>query len=223
MSGLKLTISNLKMQTIGYIRVSTDRQDLEKQRHLLLEYANAHKIIIDEFIEVEISSKKDPEQRKIGQLLNTLQSGDMLLVAELSRLGRNMLETLNLIDKLVQSGITIRFIRQPELSTDAPHTKLLLAIYGYFAEAERDFISIRTKQGLAAARASGKKLGRPKGSKNSQGKALDPYRNEILEMLQNDISVASIQKLINKLANQKYHYNTYIKFIKSLEYAKQSK
>lgn len=205
------------MQTIGYIRVSTDKQDLEKQRHLLLEYANAHKIIIDEFIEVEISSKKDPVQRKIGQLLNTLQSGDMLLVAELSRLGRNMLETLNLIDKLVQSGITIRFIRQPELSTDASHTKLLLAIYGYFAESERDFISLRTKQGLAAAKASGKKLGRPKGSKNKKGKVLEPYKSEILKLYKLNISVASITKIINNTAKTNFSYNTYLNFINKLK------
>lgn len=205
------------MKTIGYIRVSTDKQDLEKQRHLLLEYANAHKIIIDEFIEVEISSKKDPVQRKIGQLLNTLQSGDMLLVAELSRLGRNMLETLNLIDKLVQSGITIRFIRQPELSTDASHTKLLLAIYGYFAESERDFISLRTKQGLAAAKASGKILGRPKGSKNKKGKVLEPYKSEILKLYKLNISVASITKIINNTAKTNFSYNTYLNFINKLK------
>jgi DNA invertase Pin-like site-specific DNA recombinase len=203
------------MKTIGYIRVSTLKQDLEKQRHLLLEYANANKIIIDEFIEVEISSKKDPVQRKIGQLLNTLQSGDMLLVAELSRLGRNMLETLNLIDKLVQSGITIRFIRQPELSTDAPHTKLLLAIYGYFAESERDFISIRTKQGLAAARAKGVKIGRPPGAANKK-KKLDPYREIIEELVNAKVSVISIKKIVESKTNERYSYNTYRSYIKNI-------
>lgn len=205
------------MKILAYIRVSTEKQDLEKQKHLLLEYANSQKLFIDEFIEVEISSKKDPEQRKIGQLLNTLQSGDMLLVAELSRLGRNMLETLNLIDKLVQCGITIRFIRQPELSTDASHTKLLLAIYGYFAESERDFISLRTKQGLAAAKASGKILGRPKGSKNKKGKVLEPYKSEILKLYKLNISVASITKIINNTAKTNFSYNTYLNFINKLK------
>lgn len=201
------------MKTIGYIRVSTDKQDLEKQRHLLLEYANTHKIIIDEFIEVEISSRKDASKRKINLLTSKLKKGDMLIVAELSRLGRNMFETLNLINQLTEQGISIRFVRQPELSTDATHTKLLLAIYGYFAESERDFISLRTKQGLAAAKASGKILGRPKGSKNKKGKVLEPYKSEILKLYNLNISVASITKIINNTAKTNYSYNTYRNFI----------
>lgn len=146
------------MTTIGYIRVSTDKQDLNKQRHLLLEYSQHHKLLIDEFIEIEISSRKNQAERRIPELADKLSDGDVLLVAELSRLGRNMLETLNIIYSLTEKGVKIIFIRQPELSTTGPHTQLLLAIYSYFAETEREFISLRTKQGLAAAKAQGKQL-----------------------------------------------------------------
>ncbi|HMN28404.1 MAG TPA: recombinase family protein [Caldilineaceae bacterium] len=61
-----------------------------------------------------------------------------------------------------------------------PHTKLLLAIYSYFAESEREYISMRTKQGLAAAKASGKQLGRPKGVRNRHH-VLDPYKDQITQ------------------------------------------
>jgi DNA invertase Pin-like site-specific DNA recombinase len=98
------------MANIGYIRVSSDQQDLEKQRYLLLEYANSHKLMIDEFIEVEISSRKTTELRKIDELLQKAKRGDSVIVAELSRLGRNMLETLNIINTLSEQGITIVFI-----------------------------------------------------------------------------------------------------------------
>jgi DNA invertase Pin-like site-specific DNA recombinase len=81
------------MTTIGYIRVSTEQQDLDKQRHLLLDYAHRQQIRIDEFIAVEVSSRKNQQERRITELLEKLQSGDLLIVAELSRLGRNMLET----------------------------------------------------------------------------------------------------------------------------------
>ena len=148
------------MKAIGYIRVSTDKQDLDKQRHLLLEYAQQKQLVIQEFIDAEVSSSRDTKERKIDELRSKLQKGDMLLVAELSRLGRNMLETLNIINELGESRINIIFARQPELSTAWPHPKLLLAIYSYFAEAERVYISMRTKQGLAAAKAEGKLLGR---------------------------------------------------------------
>jgi DNA invertase Pin-like site-specific DNA recombinase len=142
-------------KVIGYIRISTDKQDLDKQRHLLLEHARANRLIIDEFVEVEVSSRKGMGERRIDELLNKLHAGDMLLVAELSRLGREMLQVLNLINDLIARGVQITFVRQPELSTTGSHGKLLLAIYGYFAEAEREFISMRVKQGLAAVKAKG--------------------------------------------------------------------
>ena len=112
------------MQVIGYIRVSTDKQDAEKQRHLLLQYSQQHKLLIDEFIQVEISSRKNTKERRIDELHTKLQSGDTLIVAELSRLGRNMFETLNIINALGESGVKIIFVRQPELSADGPQTKL---------------------------------------------------------------------------------------------------
>ncbi len=197
------------MANIGYIRVSSDQQDLEKQRHLLLEYANRHKFIIDEFIEVEISSRKTTELRKIDELLAKATKGDTVIVAELSRLGRNMLETLNIINELSEQGIKLIFIRQPELSTEGSQTKLLLAIYSYFAETEREFISIRTKQGLAAAKAKGVQLGRPQGSKNKKGRVLDQYREEIKNYLEIGLTLTAIRKLINEKLEKPRSYNTY--------------
>lgn len=202
------------MTTIGYIRVSKDDQDLHKQRYLLLEYSQQYKLLIDEFIEIEISSRKNPDERRITELMHKLQDGDLLLVAELSRLGRNMLETLNIINDLTQKGVKIIFIRQPELSTTGPQTPLLLAIYSYFAETEREFISVRTKQGLAAAKAQGKQLGRPKGSRN-QSRPLDRYREQIEVYLQLGLSVAAIQKLINKHLPTPLTYNSYKYFVAS--------
>src|SRR5690554_4394778 len=105
------------MLTVGYIRVSTDEQDLSKQKHLLIEFAQQQRLIIDQFIEAEVSSRKTPKERRIVELSDLLESGDHLLVAELSRLGRNMLETLNIITALSERGIKITFVRQPELST----------------------------------------------------------------------------------------------------------
>jgi DNA invertase Pin-like site-specific DNA recombinase len=204
------------MYTIAYIRVSTDEQDLNKQRHLLLEYAQQQRLIIDQFIEAEVSSRKTPEQRRILELLELLKTGDHLLVAELSRLGRNMLETLNIINTLAEQGIRITFVRQPELSTSGAHGKLLFAIYSYFAEAERDYISIRTKQGLAAAKAAGKLLGRPKGSRNKQGSILTPFTEQIQMYRNLGLPINSIRKLINPHLMKPVTYNTFKYFLNSL-------
>lgn len=125
------------MTTIGYLRVSSDKQDLQKQEHLLLKYAQQHDLHITEFISIEISSRKTTRERRIDELMAKLNEGDTLLVAELSRLGRNMFEVINIINALSSKQVRIIFVRQPELSTTGTHGKLLLAIYSYFAETEK--------------------------------------------------------------------------------------
>ena len=202
----------MSRKVIGYIRVSTDKQDLDKQRHLLLEYAREHQLHIDEFVEIEISSRKNKTARRIDELFTKLNDGDLLLVAELSRLGREMLQVLNIINELSDQGVEITFIRQPELSTSAGHGKLLLAIYSYFAEAERTFISLRVKQGLAAARAKGVKLGRPKGSRNKE-RILDAHRETILIFLQRGVDLANVRKAVNPDLERPISYNSYKYFV----------
>jgi len=209
-----LSFKSCKMKTIGYIRVSTDKQDLLSQKHALLEYAQKNKLIIDRFIEVEISSRKSKKERRIDELLEILQPKDHLMVVELSRLGRNMLETLNIINELGKRNIKVVFTSQPELSTAGSHAKLLLAIYSYFAEAERDYISRRTKEGLAAAKVKGKLLGRPKGSKNKKGRILDLYEEQIKDYLKMGLTISAIRKIINNQLDSpvsyqafKYHIN----------------
>lgn len=202
------------MKVIGYIRVSSDKQDLEKQRHLLWEYTQTHQLLIQEFVRVEISATKSLRERRLDELLAMLETDDTLLVAELSRLGRNMLETLNLVNALIEKGVKLIFVRQPELSTDGPHGQLLLAIYGHFAQTEREYISLRTKQGLAAARAQGKVLGRPKGSKNKE-RVLDPFRAEILDYLTKGLNIAAIMKLVNPQLTEPVTYNTYRYYVRN--------
>ena len=201
------------MTTLGYLRVSSDKQDLAKQEHLLLKYAQEHDLTIAEFISVEMSSRKSTRERRIDELLARLQAGDVLLVAELSRLGRNMFEVIHIITQLSDNGVQILFVRQPELSTAGPHGKLLLAIYSYFAETEREFISIRTKQGLEAARASGKLLGRPKGSRDKE-RVLDPHRENIRDLLEKQVPLRRITKLINPQLPRPISYTAYQYFVR---------
>lgn len=200
------------MKVVGYVRVSTDKQDVEKQKHLLLQYAQSHQMLINEFIHAEASSRKDVKERRIDELLVKLTQGDVLLVAELSRLGRNMLQTLNIINELSEQGVRIAFVRQPELSTTGHQAKLLLAIYSYFAEAEREYISLRTRQGLAAVKAKGKTLGRPQGSRNKE-RVLDPYKQQIRDYLKMGLNLAAIVKIINPQLDKPITYNSYRYFV----------
>ena len=168
---------------------------------------------ISDFIKIEISSGVNYKKRRIDELLTRLESNDVLLVAELSRLGRNMFEVLNIINQLNEKGVKLIFVRQPELSTAGPHGKLLLAIYSYFAEAEREFISVRTKQGLEAARARGKQLGRPKGSRDKK-RVLDPHRENIKGYLQLKIPLRRIHSIINPQLEGPISYPAYRYFVR---------
>ncbi len=194
-------------KVIGYCRISSSWQDNDAQKQLILEYAQRNRMIIDEFIESETSSRLTTKERKIDELIEKLNDGDSILCAELSRLGRNMMQTLNIINSLVEKGVKIIFIRQPELSTNSPHGKLLFAIYSYFAAAELEYISLRTKAGLANARAKGQLLGRPRGAKNSKGSPFDDYKLEIRKHLKLGIPVTIILKIINNNSIEKLTYS----------------
>ena len=155
-----------EVKTIAYIRVSTDKQDLSNQKLEILEYSRQHDLKVNDFIEIEISSRKDTKQRRIDELLNMLNSGDTLIVSELSRLGRSVGQVITIVDMLIKKEV--RFIAIKEnMSINGKHdiqSKVMITLFGLFAEIERDLISERTKQGLNAARAKGKLLGRPVGS-----------------------------------------------------------
>ncbi|MEA2091833.1 MAG: recombinase family protein, partial [Campylobacterota bacterium] len=140
----------------------------------------------------------------LDEVFEKIKEGDTFICTELSRLGRNMLEILNLIEKFNQVGVKLIFVNQPELSTNKNEalSSLLLAIYGYFTQTEREIISERTKHGLAAARASGKTLGRPKGAKN-KSRVLDPFIDEIKKYLEMGLMQTNILKIINSQLDKK--------------------
>ena len=182
---------------IGYIRISTDKQNLENQKHKILEYAHNNNIKIDEFVEIEISSTKSSKSRLIDDLFETMESGDTLITTELSRLGRNMLQILSLVEKFNAANIKLIFVNQPELSTNQNDalSSLLISIYGYFAQTEREILSVRTKSGLSAARAAGRVGGRRKGQLVKS--KFDPFREKIEELYQVGLSANKIVSYIN--------------------------
>ncbi|EEU4941633.1 recombinase family protein [Campylobacter jejuni] len=187
---------------IAYIRVSTNKQELDSQKLEIMEYCHKNNIHLDEILEVKISSTKSQEKRKIKDLKQKLKAGDLLIATELSRLGRSMSEIINLVLEFNSNNIKFLFLRQMELSNfNNPASKLILSVYAYLAENERDLISQRTKAGLENARASGKKLGRPKGSLNS---IYDKDIDKIQTLLDKDLSIKSIWKLLYKDNGKSY-------------------
>ena len=154
------------MATTAYLRVSTGTQDLANQKLAILEYARRKKFPINEFVEVQISSRKKPHQRGIDGMLERLAPGDRLIVSELSRLGRSLGQVIHIVDELVKRKIRFTAIKESihfEGKQDL-QTKVMVALFGLFAEVGRDLISERTREGLASARAKGRLLGGPKGA-----------------------------------------------------------
>ncbi|HHG73807.1 MAG TPA: resolvase [Persephonella sp.] len=192
-------------KTYAYIRISTDKQDLENQRYSILEYANRKKLGNVEFVEETVSGKVSWKNRKLKDLIMQLQKGDNLIVAELSRLGRSMLEIMELLNILLSKGVNVYVVKGNYELKDDIQSKVLAFAFSLASEIERELISQRTKEALAKVKSEGKKIGRPKGSYSSK---LDEKREYIEELLDKGVSIASIAKILG------VHYQTMRNYIK---------
>lgn len=181
---------------IAYLRVSTGGQDLDNQKLALLDYAHIKKLNIDHFIETEISTRKKNQALELTSHIESFNKGDLLIVSELSRVGRSLASIIATIDTLIKQGVYFIAVKESiEIREKQDmQTKMLITLFGLFAEIERDLISQRTKEGLANAKKKGKKLGRPKGTKGKS--KLDGKELEIASYLDLGISKASIAKLL---------------------------
>ena len=138
-------------KTVAYLRVSTDQQDLDNQRFEITRYAEGRNFQIDDWIEVEVSSRKNLLDRRISEMVKGLKRGDRLIVSELSRLARSMRETHNIVHDLAKKKVEFHAIKQNLHTKDFKDmtTKVLINAFSLAAEIERDLISRRTKEALA--------------------------------------------------------------------------
>ncbi|HHF7368345.1 TPA: recombinase family protein [Legionella bozemanae] len=181
----------------GYVRVSTQDQSIDSQKNIISRYCVDHKIMVDKWIALEMSSRKSTSLRRIDELLDKLQHGDIIIASELSRLGRSIKETLNTIETIIQEKqARLILIKQNlDLNPTAKNNitnKVLITIFSMLAELERDFISERTKEGLRARASKGIKLGKPKGV--IQASMYDKDKEKILHLYKLGVP---IQKIID--------------------------
>ncbi len=196
----------MAMRTIAYLRVSTGGQDLGQQKLAILEYARQHRMTVDDVVEVHGSTRRASQRAHVLELIETLSPGDRLLVSELSRLGRSLGQILQIVDHLVQKGVRLVAIKEAIRleGKQILQTKAMLTLFGLFAEIERDLIAERTKEGLIAAKAQGKRLGRPKGA---FGKSkLDGKEQEIQLLLRKHVSKASIARIVEVSPTTLQHF-----------------
>ena len=180
----------------GYIRVSTDKQTTENQRFEILKYADEKKLPIDRWIEETISVTKKLSHRKLGALLAAMQPEDILLVTELSRLGRSLLELMSILHTLMEKEVKVFTTKERYELGNNISSKVLAFAFSLSAESERSMISSRTKEALARKKSEGKQLGRPKGKFSSVTK-LTGKDDLIREYLDKKIPQSVNARLLN--------------------------
>jgi len=193
----------------GYIRVSSDKQTVENQRFEINRFCERESLSIDGWIEETISGSKSYNKRELGKLLKRVRKDDLIICAELSRLGRNLFMIMEILNICMSRECRVWTIKDHYRLGDDIQSKVLAFAFGLSAEIERNLISQRTKEALARKKAEGVILGRPKGRKS----ALEKYKlhgkeDLILELLKARVSKRKIAKLC------KVDRNTLDRFIK---------
>ena len=191
----------------GYIRVSSDKQTVENQRFEITQFAERESISIDGWIEETISGTRNYDKRKLGKLLKRIEKDDLIICAELSRLGRSLFMIMEILNICMTKECRVWTIKDGYRLGDDIQSKVLAFAFGLSAEIERNLISQRTKEALKRKKSEGVTLGRPVGRKSTKVK-LSGKEAVIQELLNQNVSVTEIARIF------KVHRNTVSKFIR---------
>ena len=175
----------------AYIRVSTEIQSYEGQRFEIENWSAQNGIIIDKWVQEKVSGNQRLQKRTLGKLLKQMRKGDILVCTEISRLGRNMMMVMSILNTCSQKGIQIRSIKDNFELSDSLNSKIIAFAFSLAAEIERNLISQRTREALAAKKYAGIKLGRPSGP-SKQRKCFEDHYEMILRNLDNGQTIRQI-------------------------------
>jgi DNA invertase Pin-like site-specific DNA recombinase len=193
----------------GYVRVSSDKQTVENQRFEIKNFCKKNGMVVNHWFEETISGTKGVDKRELGKLLKKMRKEDILICSELSRLGRNLLMIMGILNECMNRDIQVWTIKDNYRLGSDINSKVLAFAFGLSAEIERNLISQRTKEALARKKAEGVILGRPKGSK-SKVKKLTGKEKEIKELLDKRVSKSAIARILG------VHRLTVAEFVKEM-------
>ena len=194
----------------GYIRVSTDKQTIENQRFEIKEFCQSKNIEIEKWISETISATKKLNDRKFGKLLKKLEKGDVVIVSEISRLGRNLMQIMGILNECMEKDVMVLTVKEGYELGNNINSKVLAFAFGLSAEIERNLISQRTKEALARKKSEGVVLGRPKGTSEYMSLKLYTKRERIKKMLKEGKSFSYIARKL------RVHRITVAKFVKRM-------
>ena len=166
----------------AYIRVSSDKQTVENQRFEISKFLAKKNIRINEWIEETVSGTVSPKERNLGKLIEKAKKGDLIICSEISRLGRNMLMIMSVLNILMEREVVVYSVKERYRLGEDLTSKVLAFAFSISAEIERTLISQRTREALRRKKTEGVKLGRPKGRKNRVHK-LDGREERIRRLL----------------------------------------
>ncbi|MGM9809616.1 MAG: master DNA invertase Mpi family serine-type recombinase [Paludibacteraceae bacterium] len=174
--------------TYGYIRVSTDKQTVENQRFEITRFCLSENIQIDGWIEETISGTQAYSKRALGRLLKQVRKGDLIICAELSRLGRNLFMIMEILNICMTKECRVWTVKDNYRLGEDIQSKVLAFAFGLSAEIERNLISQRTKEALARRQQEGAHIGRVSGSKLPiEQYKLYPKRHKISKWVQQGV------------------------------------
>lgn len=198
------------MSTYAYLRVSTQMQTLENQRFEIKKWCEANRLEVDFWVTESVSGTVSWEKRRLGRTIRKMKKGDLLLCTEISRLGRNMLMIMSVLNVCSQRGIRIHTIKDNFDLSDSINSKIIAFAFALAAEIERNLISQRTREALAARKLQGVRLGRPSGVSKKVQKVYDD-----IEVINQLIGEGVPKSVISKM--YKVHRNTVSKCLKSFK------
>ena len=189
----------------AYIRVSTQLQSYDGQHHEIEKWCGERSIGIDRWVQEKVSGNRDWNERTLGTLIRRMRQGDLLICTELSRLGRNMMMVMSILNVCSRKGIHVYSIKDHFELSDDLQSKIVAFAFSLAAEIERNLISQRTREALAAKKAAGVRLGRPEGA-SSKRRRFEERLPEIVRMRELGISMESIARAIDIHKNTLYRY-----------------
>lgn len=184
------------MANYAYLRVSTDSQDVANQKHGIYEYANHIGLANLVFVEDSVSGTKKWHQRKLGPLLEGMCEGDTIIFSEVTRMARSTIQVLEILELCMTKHLKVHIAKQNMQLDGSLQSKIIATMLGLAGEIEREFIQMRTKEALAARKAAGYVLGRPKGQAKTL--KLDAKREQIEKYLGMGLGLRATAKLIDE-------------------------